>query len=123
MKINKFKFYNKALEWSLESIDFDRLTLLVGASGVGKTQILKAILDIQRVANGESVSGINWLIDFDTINGQNYKWEGEFENKGEQYIDGEEEESKKNKPVILKERLVLNRKEIIRKHILIRKRH
>lgn len=121
MKINKFRFNNKALEWSLENIDFDRLTLLVGASGVGKTQILKAILATQRIAQGNSISGIEWSIDFETVSGQNYVWEGEFEDKGIEplepfFREREEDERKKNKPVILKERLLLNTKEIIKRN-------
>jgi len=114
MKINKFIFSDKALEWSLEGINFDRLTLLVGASGVGKTQILKAILALKRIAAGDSESGLKWNVEFETVSGQTYNWEGEFENKGLQsFIVEDDDEMKKNKPKIIKEKLTLNKKLIV----------
>lgn len=114
MKINNVVFNDKRLEWSLENISFDRLTLLVGASGVGKTQILKAIVTLQQIAMGNSINGIKWRMIFETITGNNFIWEGEFENKGFQtFIDEEDEEMKKNKPKILKEKLTLNDKVIV----------
>jgi len=109
MKINKFIFSDQTSGWSLKGIVFDRLTLLVGASGVGKTQILKAILALKQIAGGDSISGISWNIEFETVMGQNYIWKGEYENKGKQFfIDDEDEEIKKNKPIILNEELILN---------------
>jgi len=114
MRINKFIFNDKTLEWSLDGIVFDRLTLLVGASGVGKTQILKAILALKQISNGGSISGIKWTVDFETVTGQNFVWEGEFENKGLQpFFDEDDHEMKKNKPKIIKEKLVLNGKTVI----------
>jgi predicted ATPase len=115
MKITRFQFTNKALEWSLSDTTFDRLTLLVGASGVGKTQILNAIQSLQRIANGKSISGIKWMVEFETITGQNYIWEGEYENKGMQFI-FDDDDSKRNKPKILREKLSLNGKEIIKRN-------
>ncbi|MBK8080623.1 MAG: hypothetical protein IPK25_10270 [Saprospiraceae bacterium] len=103
MRINKFIFNDKTLEWSLDGIAFDRLTLLVGASGVGKTQILKAILALKQISNGGSISGIKWTVDFETVTGQNFVWEGEFENKGlKPFYDEDDDEMKKNKPKIIK---------------------
>lgn len=113
MRINKFIYTDKTLEWSLDGISFDRLTLLVGASGVGKTQILKAILALKHIAAGDSISGVKWSVHFETVTGQNFIWEGEFENKGLQPFVEEDDEMKKNKPKILKEKLHLNGKEII----------
>lgn len=43
MKIISFKYEDKLLDWKLEEITFNRLTLLIGASGVGKTEILKSL--------------------------------------------------------------------------------
>lgn len=113
MRINKFIYSDKALEWSLDGISFDRLTLLVGASGVGKTQILRALLALKRITGGDSISGIKWSVDFETVTGQNYIWEGEFENKGLQSFVEEDDEMKKNKSKILREKLLLNGNEII----------
>ncbi|MBD2293452.1 hypothetical protein H6G06_08115 [Anabaena sphaerica FACHB-251] len=48
MKINQLSYYNHELEWQLEPITFSDLTLLVGISGVGKTQIIKSILNFKK---------------------------------------------------------------------------
>lgn len=119
MRINKFQYTDNSLEWKLENIDFEKLTLLVGASGVGKTQILNAIKSLQRITKGKSISGIKWLIDFQTLNGNNYIWEGEFENKGlQKYIDFDDDDSdKKIQPKIIKEIISLNGVEIVKRDI------
>ncbi len=117
MKINKFSFKDNAYEWSLEEISFDSLTLLVGASGVGKTQILKALYSLKQIANGESESGVKWSIEFETIKGASYTWNGEFEKKGIQnfIFDELSDDSNKNKPTILKENILKDGKEIIKR--------
>lgn len=51
---------------------------MVGASGVGKTQILKAIETISKIAKGVSFNGIEWLIEFEEA-GKGYIWSGQFE--------------------------------------------
>ena len=50
MKLKKLFFKDKTSEWSLESIFFEKPTNLVGASGVGKTQILNTVfaLNLER---------------------------------------------------------------------------
>lgn len=50
MKINRLSYTNKASGWDLKPLEFDQLTLLVGASGVDKTRILKSILDLKKNA-------------------------------------------------------------------------
>lgn len=82
MKIDRLSFENKDTNWILEPIEFDPLTLLVGASGVGKTRILKCILNLKNIARGKSVNGAKWLVEFSTRSGVSYKWGGEFENRG-----------------------------------------
>ncbi|MDM8565934.1 ATP-binding protein [Candidatus Halobeggiatoa sp. HSG11] len=82
MKINTLSYKNTSTGWELKPISFDNLTLLVGASGVGKTRILKSILDLKKISKGESLNGVKWFIDFSTKNGNKYQWEGEFENDG-----------------------------------------
>jgi predicted ATPase len=79
MGINRFSFEDKSRNWKLEMTDFQQLTLLVGASGVGKTQILKAIDRLRGMAKGVNYGGIHWYVDFTTIEKNNYIWEGEFE--------------------------------------------
>lgn len=113
MKITKFQFENKPLEWHLENIEVKKLTLLVGASGVGKTQILKALMSLKEIVNGNSLNGVAWLIEFETLIKDKYVWKGEFENKGISiFIQEEEEEdseeTRKNKPKIISEELTLN---------------
>ncbi len=34
MKINCFSYFDRVLEWRLEPVEFEDLTLLIGASGV-----------------------------------------------------------------------------------------
>ncbi|AFM05168.1 hypothetical protein Fleli_2815 [Bernardetia litoralis DSM 6794] len=108
MKIIRFSFENKDFEWKLEEIKLNKLNLLVGASGVGKTQILKALVSLKEIAEGKSVNGVKWFIEFETIEQQNYIWEGEFE------IINEEENFENDLAArIIFEKLFLNKKEII----------
>ena len=118
MRLTKFIYEDKTIEWKLDELLLNKLTLLVGASGVGKTQILRAIMNLKRVASGLSLNGVNWLLEFETTNNQFYKWEGEYENMGiEIFMDDDddetERESDRNKPKIIYERLFLNNKLII----------
>ncbi len=113
MKINTFTYVDKTLEWKINEISFDRLTLLVGASGVGKTQILKALYALKHIANGQSMNGVGWSVDFETGDGQHYTWCAEFENKAlSPFIDHDENESPKNKPSIINEKLLADGAEI-----------
>jgi predicted ATPase len=114
MKIISLTYEDKALKWKLEEAEFEKLTLLVGASGVGKTQILKSILNLRKVVNGKSISGIKWKIKFETLNKDLFIWEGEFENKGDvDFSDDYVDEIKRNKPSIISEKLSINNNEVI----------
>ena len=53
------------------------LTLLVGASGVGKTKVLNVIKTLARIAKGASFNGFEWKVEFEQ-NERNYVWEGEY---------------------------------------------
>lgn len=111
MKISKFQFEDKSLAWRLEELTLNKLTLLVGASGVGKTQILRAFGSLKKIATGASLNGVIWYVEFETIDKQKYIWQGEFENKGVSiFLDSEDddEENKKNKPKIVFEKLFLD---------------
>jgi len=81
MKIKKVAFWDNLREWRFEPICFSNLVLLVGVSGVGKTQILNGILNLQRIANGDSLNGLAWDVTFSAINDVEYRWQGEFETK------------------------------------------
>jgi len=83
MRILELSFEDESHNWKLSSTGFEMLTLLVGASGVGKTQILNSILKIKKISEGYSLNGIKWKIMFQVPNIRNtVLWEGEFENKG-----------------------------------------
>lgn len=77
MKIKKLTFINHKTGWNIKDAQFDDTTLLVGASGVGKTQILRALQMLSDIANGYSFEGIEWNISF-SQGGKDYQWEGEF---------------------------------------------
>ncbi|MEQ6119163.1 AAA family ATPase [Reichenbachiella sp. MALMAid0571] len=109
MKILNLTYQDNALKWSLKSANFDNLTLLVGASGVGKTQILKSIMRLKSIADGKSISGIKWNIVFETLSGQKFEWDGEFENKGDiDFSDDDDDDLKRNKPSIVSENLKID---------------
>ncbi|WP_221406809.1 hypothetical protein, partial [Elizabethkingia anophelis] len=119
MTISEFKFENKSLDWRLQKFSLNKLTLLVGASGVGKTQILRALMSLKQITGGASINGISWKIEFETLLNQKYIWEGEFENKGiaffvesDDEIDDDDDKNK-NKAKILHEKLFLNDELII----------
>jgi AAA15 family ATPase/GTPase len=105
MKIKRVAFWDNLREWRFEPIDFSNLALLVGVSGVGKTQILKGILNLQRIANGASLNGLAWDVTFLTVNNVEYRWQGEFE-------------TKKNLPIILNEEDETNEFRIVKEHLV-----
>lgn len=79
MRIKSLRIKNVFLGWEFEQIDFSlNLTLLVGVSGVGKTQILESINSLKDIANGKSINGIEWDINFSTVAGNDYIWKGGF---------------------------------------------
>ncbi|MBP5501583.1 MAG: ATP-binding protein [Bacteroidales bacterium] len=77
MKITKLSFKNKNTGWYIDDIQFSKLTLLVGASGVGKTQILRTIMGLQKISEGSSMNGWSWTIEFEDQD-KKYKWDGEY---------------------------------------------
>lgn len=115
MQIKKFSFTDRTMGWELQPLSFDQLTLLVGASGVGKTRILRSILDVRRIATGKSINGVNWHIEFLAGSGRKYTWEGSFEDKGfsAENIFGFDDEDEKEKPRIERERVYIDDKLVI----------
>ena len=77
MKIKKLTFINHKTGWNIKDAQFANTTLFVGASGVGKTQILRALQMLSHIALGHSSEGIEWEISF-SQNGRDYRWQGEF---------------------------------------------
>ncbi len=94
MKINSFNFRNNSQNWHLEKTFFDNLNLLVGASGVGKTRILKALYLICNVAQGEvqMLEDVEWSINFFHL-GQKYIWELKALNPTETTFSNEQQHS------------------------------
>lgn len=83
MKFKSITATDKTSGWNVENIQFNpMLTLLVGASGVGKTRTLNLINGLCQIAQGNSFNGTEWKVEFEQ-NGHDYVWEGEFEVKEE----------------------------------------
>jgi ABC-type dipeptide/oligopeptide/nickel transport system ATPase component len=115
MKIHQFEYQDHEYQWKLEPVKFlPHINLLVGISGVGKTEILKAIRRLNKIANGASLNGVEWNIEFSTSDNVNYHWQGRFEVHQitqiiEQELDeGEITDSKNEGFRILSERLYRN---------------
>lgn len=113
MKIKAFSYYNKITGWNLEPINFNDFTLLVGISGVGKSKILRAMLDIKSFSEGKCLNGIKWNIVFETTPENEYTWEGEFESnpENENFFDFDDD-SNLVTTELLYEKLSLNGSEI-----------
>lgn len=83
MRFKSFTIKDNISGWNVENVEFNpMLTLLVGASGVGKTRILNAIMGICGITQGSTLNGVEWKVEFEQ-NGRDYIWEGEFEKKEE----------------------------------------
>ncbi|MEM1215750.1 MAG: AAA family ATPase [Bacteroidota bacterium] len=82
MRIISLAYSDVDSGWELAKIHFNKLTLLVGASGVGKTQILTSLLRLRSLSRGERIRGIKWEIHFLVDNGDEYVWSGAFEQTG-----------------------------------------
>lgn len=116
MKIQQITYYDHELEWKFNPIQFSSLTLLVGISGVGKTQILKSIVALQQIAKGSSLNGVQWDICFLTTNNQEYQWRGEFETQELPYVIIDDEKLEDNGFRLLSEELYLNDNLIIERN-------
>lgn len=77
MKIIRLSFKDRENGWNIRNLYFNRLTLLVGASGVGKTQILNAINSLVQIGKGRSAGIPEWDLEFE-VNNLTYRWEGAF---------------------------------------------
>lgn len=79
MKFKSISAKDKTSGWNVKNIQFNpMLTLLVGASGVGKTMVLNLINGLCQIAKGKSYNGTAWKVEFEQA-GHEYVWEGEFE--------------------------------------------
>lgn len=111
MKFKSISATDKISGWNVEDIQFNpMLTLLVGASGVGKTRILNLINGLCMTAKGYSSNGFQWAVEF-VQSGRNYMWEGEFELRNE--LTMTVPELKENKFVIIREQITENGQVIV----------
>ncbi|MEG4290179.1 ATP-binding cassette domain-containing protein [Microcoleus sp. C2C3] len=122
MKIISLRLKNNFLDWDLDEIKFSsNLTLLVGVSGAGKTQILHAILDLRLIANGTAINGFEWKIIFSTVNGTEFIWEGGFDTVEENELsfedDEKEKEDEREKSSLIYERLTSNNQVLIERNL------
>lgn len=77
MKIHSLYYKNLLQGWELEEVHFSDLNVLVGISGVGKTQIVNVIQNLAEMANGLKMAGIEWNIHF-SVGKEDYVWKGDF---------------------------------------------
>ncbi|CCI33822.1 AAA family ATPase [Microcystis sp. T1-4] len=119
MKLLKLSYQDLSSGLSIDSCEvFPDLNLLVGISGAGKTSILKAISNLKRIANGESINGVKWDVELLTNDHVRYHWLGEFEvRKARSLIKIEEDEVNsndgENKVSIIRETLLKDQEVLI----------
>lgn len=118
MRIMTLVYTNKATGWDLKPLSFDQLTLLVGASGVGKTRILESILNIKKIARGSGLNGVKWSVEFVSALNNTFTWEGEFENKGflSENIFDHDDDDEKEKPRIECEKVIVNGEVVVERN-------
>lgn len=118
MRIQSFYYIDREENWEIEPISFKSLTLLVGASGVGKTRILESIRNMRRIAKGVPLNGVEWKIDF-SIGSDVYSWEGRFELKEKGYIniisDDTNEDNGRQKLNLIFEKIIFNGDVLVKK--------
>jgi hypothetical protein len=121
MKIEKLSFHNHVTGWQLTPTEFDSINLLVGVSGVGKTQILEAIRSLQKIIFWSMfnyiyiLNGVEWDVIFSTASDSQYRWHGKFSIVDRnQYTSNEIDNSMDGRrPPIEMEELYLNDKLIV----------
>lgn len=116
MNIHTLEYTDNAQEWKINKLDFFNLTLLVGISGVGKTQILRSIMSLKNIAKGKSYNGVAWDVSFSNKE-MDYSWKGEFEMLNERpFIENYPvdlfDDEEKIKPKLISESIYLNNTEI-----------
>ncbi len=122
MKLLKLSYQDLSSGLSIDSCKFfPDLNLLVGISGAGKTSILKAISNLKRIANGESINGVKWDVELLTNDHVRYHWLGEFEvRKARSLIKIEEDEVNsndgENKVSIIRETLLKDQEVLIERN-------
>lgn len=118
MEILKFSFKDNLHHWELEPIEFSDFNLLVGVSGVGKTQILNSIGTVGDIASGTEFNGVSWDITFSVPKEGKYNWTGEFQTLAGEQADGFDADlyGVAKKPIIKSESLKCRNKTIFERN-------
>lgn len=112
MILKSISFCEHSTGWNVNNLDIETLSLLVGASGVGKTKILRSILCLSKIASGQSFNGVEWRVMF-SCNNNDCLWAGQFENKTEDRLSDFEKEFQSYS--IIWEKLFVGGREIVRR--------
>ncbi len=120
MGVRKFRFCDKFRAWELNEMSFSALNLLVGKSGVGKTNILKALHSVRNagVSGAHCANGCEWMIEIE-FEGAQYTWSAETSiapgSLFSRDFNGEsdEEEPAVKRPRYLKERILIDGKTVL----------
>lgn len=79
MFIKSFYLHDSIKNYTVPEIQFDKLNVLVGTSGCGKTTIIKGFESLVEIANGESKPGLSWVIEFVDNDNRKVVWQGIFD--------------------------------------------
>jgi predicted ATPase len=125
MSIKRFRFTDRFHCWTLEEMSFSPLNLLVGKSGVGKTNILKALKSVQQagISGAHRANGCEWMIEIESED-MKLLWEAkvslvdetsiaQFMNDNEDEDENEHEKQSIEKSYFLKERIIRDGEEIV----------
>lgn len=114
MNITHFSFKDYRVGFNVKPIRFNRVNLLVGASGSGKSMAIRSLALLKNVADGELGNGVEWDVEFETTDNLRYRWEGAFDEiEPEQDPEFEDAEFEPPEAPIARERLHLNDEPII----------
>ncbi len=83
MFIKKFFLHDILKHKKITEVYFDKLNVLVGTSGAGKTTIMNGLNTVIQIANGMSSARDCWEFEFIDNDGRAVNWQGEFSSKSE----------------------------------------
>ena len=113
MAITRFHFLDKFHDWTLKEMSLSSFNLLVGKSGVGKTNVLNALRSVQEagLSGADRANGCEWMIEI-AFGDAKFLWEAEVslntDTKSAQLLNDAADNEKPflEKSYFLKERIV-----------------